>query len=131
MGPHLVTWTFTVPGQPVSGNHANKIGRGYARGGRTFPKLVKTPEAEAYQQAIGLIVRTAKPSGWEWSGAYIEVRYRFFLADPVDADNCLKVLNDGIFPAIGVDDRWCLPCVTSILSGLPPSEARVEVTISD
>ena len=124
-----MSWGFTIPGQPISGNHANKIGRGYARGGRTFPKLVKTAEAEAYQTTVALIVRTAKPSGWVWPGTYFEVRYRFFLIDPVDADNCLKVLNDGSFPALGVDDRWCLPHVVSIQSGVPPDEARVEVTI--
>jgi hypothetical protein len=126
-----MTWSFTVPGQPPSGNHANKIGLGYGRGGRYFPKIVKTDEAAAYQAGVALIVRTAKPSAWAWPGTYFEVRYRLFLTTPIDADNVIKVLNDGIFPALGVDDQWALPHVTSIQTGLPPSEARVEVTIID
>lgn len=121
---------MTIPGQPISGNHANKIGRGFRRGGISFPKIVKTAEAEAYQQGAALLVRTAKPSGWSLPiGNYLVVEYRMYLAKPEpDATNVIKVLEDAIFPALGIDDVWALPR-TMHKEIVPKAEARVEVTI--
>lgn len=123
-----MSWTIIIPGNPPSGNHANKIGRGYRRGGIAFPKMVKTPEAEAYQQGAAYIVRTARPSDWRWDGQQIVVEYRFFLSRDADCTNLIKVIEDAVFPAIGVDDKYALPRAMS-KELVRPAEARVEVTI--
>lgn len=124
-----MSWTVTIPGQPVSGNHANKIGRGYRRGGIPFPKIVKTSAAEAYQNGAAFLVRTARPSGWKWDGRYVVVEYRMYLAEPEpDATNVIKVLEDAIFPALGIDDRWALPRVMH-KEVVRLIDARVEVTL--
>lgn len=121
-------WTVVIPGDPPSGNHAYKIGRGYRRGGIAYPKIIKTAEAEAYQQAAALCVRTAKPTGWEWDGSMLVVEYRFYLGRDVDCTNAIKVIEDAVFPAIGVNDKYALPRAMS-KEKVPAAEARVEVTI--
>jgi hypothetical protein len=124
-----VTWSFTIPGQPPSGNHAYKIGKGYRRGGISYPKIIKTEEAAAYQQGVAMLVKTARPSGWEWSqDNMVVVEYRFYLWDDADCTNLIKVIEDGIFPALGINDSWALPRAMS-KELVPKAEARVEVTI--
>lgn len=114
----------------MSGNTANKIGRGYRRGGIPYPKLVKTPQAEAYMAAGALVCRAAKPSGWKWSGGYIITEWRLYLARHIDASNVEKSVEDILFPVLGVDDKWDLPRVMSI-EIVPAAEARVEITVID
>jgi len=123
-----VSWSFTIPGQPLSGNHAYKIGKGYRRGGISYPKIIKTAEAEAYQQGIALLVRTARPSGWRWDGGPVVVEYRFYVWDDIDCTNAIKVIEDGIFPALDINDSWALPRAIS-KEIVPKGQARVEVTI--
>jgi hypothetical protein len=123
-----VSWSVTIPGHVPSGNHANKIGRGYRAGGIAYPKIVKTPEAEAYQQGAAMIVRTAKPSGWRWDGGQVVVEYRMYLDRDADCTNIIKTLEDAIFPALGIDDTYALPRAMS-KELVSKSEARVEVTI--
>lgn len=125
-----MSWTVVIPGQPPSGNHAYKIGRGFRRGGIAYPKMVKTDEAEAYQRAASLVVRAARPRGWSASaGAFIVCEYRFFLSRDVDCTNLIKVVEDAIFPALGIDDRWALPRAMS-KQIVGRADARVEVTIT-
>lgn len=123
-----MSWSVTLPGQPPSGNHAYKIGKGYRRGGISFPKIVKTAEAEAYQQGVALLVRTARPSGW-LADDQVVVEYRFYLWDDADCTNLIKVIEDAIFPALGINDSRALPRAMhkEIVS---KAEARVEVTIT-
>ena len=90
--------------------------------------MVKTPEAEAYQRMAGLLVRAARPSGWRWDGEMLVVEYRMFLARDADCTNVIKVLEDAIFPALDVNDRYALPRAMSKMV-VRPAEARVEVTI--
>jgi hypothetical protein len=123
-----VSWTVTIPGQPISGNHANRIGRGYRRGGIAYPKLVKTEEAEAYQQGVALLVRAARPSSWRQQGQVI-CEYRFWISRDADCTNMIKVLEDAIFPALGINDSWALPRAMS-KEIVKRGEERVEVTIS-
>ena len=123
-----MSWTVTIPGQPPSGNHANKIGRGYRRGGIAYPKIVKTSEAEAYMRGAAMLVRVARPSRWRWDGGQIVCEYRFFLAYEADCTNLIKVVEDSIFPALGIDDTFALPRAMS-KEIVKVSEARVEVTI--
>ena len=123
-----MSWTVVIPGQPPSGNHANKIGRGFRRGGIAFPKIVKTPEAEAYQQAAALLVRLAAPRGWHHHDPYIICEYRFFLTRDADCTNLIKVVEDAIFPALDIDDKWALPRAMS--KEIVKVNPRVEVTIA-
>jgi hypothetical protein len=123
-----VSWTVTVPGQPISGNKANKIGRGFRRGGIAYPKLVKTESAATYQALAALYTRQAKPSGWTWDGGQVVVEYRFYLAHDVDCTNIIKVIEDAVFPALGINDKYALPRAMS-KEIVEPVDARVEITI--
>lgn len=123
-----MAWTVTIPGQPPSGNHANKIGRGYRRGGIAYPKLVKTPEAQAYQQAAALCVKVAKPSDWTWDGGQVVVEYRFWVSRNTDCTNMIKVVEDAVFPALDVNDSFALPRAMS-KTLVKKGQERVEVTI--
>ena len=123
-----MSWTVTIPGNPPSGNHANKIGRGYRAGGIAYPKLVKTDEATAYMQGAALIVRAAKPSDWSWDGGQVIVEYRFYLTRDADCTNLIKTVEDAVFPAIGVDDKYALPRAMS--KEIVKINPRVEVTIT-
>lgn len=122
-----VSWTVVLP-VPPSGNHANKIGRGFRRGGIAFPKMVKTPEAEAYMLGAALIVRSSRPSGWKWDGGQVVCEYRFYLTRDADCTNLIKVAEDSIFPALGINDTWALPRAMS--KELVKTNPRVEVTIA-
>ena len=124
-----MTWTVTIPGQPPSGNHAIKIGRGYRSGGIAYPKIVKTEEAATYQALAALYTKTARPSGWTWDGGQVIVEYRFYLARDADCTNLIKVIEDAVFPALGINDKYALPRAMS-KELVKPADARVEVTIA-
>jgi len=66
----------------------------------------------AYQTGAVMQVRTAKPSHWRHGGGWIRISYSFRLSRAVDCDNAMKALNDAVALAIGVDDKFFLPCVT-------------------
>jgi hypothetical protein len=123
-----LSFTVVIPGQPPSGNHAYRIGKGYRRGGISYPKIIKTAEAEAYQQGVALLVRTARPSGWHWNDRFVVCEYTFFLWDDADCTNLIKVIEDGIFPALGINDTWALPRAMA-KHHVPKAQARVEVNI--
>lgn len=130
-----MSWKVVLP-IPPSGNHANTIGRGHRtlRDGSvgTYAKIVKTADARAYMASAAMLVRVAKPSGWKWSGGYIVTEWRFWFGNrPMDAVNAMKVIEDVIFPAIGVNDVFDMPRVMSIETGVPTNQQRVEVTICD
>jgi hypothetical protein len=124
-----VSWTVTIPGHVPSGNHATKIGRGFRRGGIAYPKIVKTDEATAYQQMAAMLVRAARPSGWKWNGQQLIVEYRMYLDREADATNIIKTLEDAIFPALGINDKYALPRAM-IKEIVRPGVCRVEVTIA-
>lgn len=129
-----MTFTITIPGRPVSGNHANRIGKGFRRlrdgSVGSYPKIVKTPEAEAYMVAGALIARRSIPRGWTWDGGFVVTEWRLFLAEPIDFSNVLKVVEDIIFPVLGVNDAWDMPRCMEIVHGCSRSSERVEVTIT-
>jgi hypothetical protein len=124
-----VSWTITIPGHIPSGNHANKIGRGFRRGGIAYPKMIKTDEAAAYQQGAAMLVRAARPSGWKWDGGQVVTEYRFWLVTDADCTNLIKVVEDAVFPALGINDQYALPRAMSKQLVKRPDEVRVEVTI--
>lgn len=134
-------WGVTIPGQPISTNHAYRTGRmNVSRKGTPVlnadgtPKVihrpVKTPEAQQYHDDVLLLARNAKPSRWEPVGQ-IRVVIDLFLTRDMDADGCLKVLLDGLADGIGVNDKMFLPTVRSKEAGVPLRDARVVLTIDD
>ena len=122
-------WSFTIPGQPPSWNASYRIAR-MRNADKTFHTLVKTPKASQYQADSRLIIAAAKPSKWEPT-EQVRIYYRFYLTRDIDADNILKLLNDVIEAATGVDDRRFLPCVISKEVVRKKGDARVEVVIED
>lgn len=124
-----MSWTVTIPGNPPSGNHANKIGRGFRRGGIAYPKIIKTDEAAAYQRGAALLVRAARPSGWKWDGGRLRIRWKFYLTRLVDGDNLIKVVADALSGAIDVDDRYFNHCVEDIILVKSASDARTQILI--
>jgi Holliday junction resolvase RusA-like endonuclease len=95
----------------------------------TVPSISKRPEVLRYQTSAALIIKAAKPSRWKPEGQ-IRIEYEFYLGRDADGDNLLKALNDAIESAIGVNDRWFLPCVKS-KKMVPPKYAGVVVTFDD
>ena len=137
--PPAVAWHLTIPGQPVSWNMAYRIGTGYrtGSGGRvrlrgsdpaTFRKIIKTDEAVAYTETVARLARIARPSRWSPEG-FVIIEFRLFTGRAVDADNVMKLVNDGLKMATGVDDKWFLPRAMSNQWGLRPSERRVELLV--
>ncbi len=126
-------WTFEVEGQPVSWNAAYRIGVVGRPGGRgTFRTIIKTDEAEAYTDLATVRCREAKPSGWQMPvDRLVIIEYRLHLGRHMDADNILKLTNDGIAAALGVNDKWFLPRVMSSEWGLRADQRRVEITVDD
>lgn len=116
-------WSFTIPGSAPSVNHMYLPAA-------THGKLRKAPGVEAWQTAVALIVRAAKPSGW-MPAIQIRVTYDFYLNRHADCDNLQKALNDAIAKALGVDDDCFLPCARSKTAGLPKAEARIVVEITN
>jgi hypothetical protein len=128
MGWHDGPWLVVIPGQPPSGNHANKIGRGFRRGGIAYPKMVKTPQAEAYQAGAALITKVARPSGWR-PGDRVVMEYRFWITRDADCTNLIKTVEDAVCPALGFNDSKALPRAMSKTVGVSKHEARTEITI--
>jgi Holliday junction resolvase RusA-like endonuclease len=112
---------FTIPAAPPSWNHAYRI----ARVNRHLT-LVKTPQAKAYQEMVELIVKTARPSRWECPKEVFVV-YRLALKRSMDSDNTLKLLNDAIARALGVDDRRFLPVVLERKIGVASPSTEVSL----
>lgn len=123
-----VKWGFRLPGQPISWNAAYRIGYQYGKRGR-YLTLIKTPAAERYQDGAVLIIRSAKPSRWQPTGQ-VRVHFWIYLAKDMDCDNVLKLINDAIETATGVDDINYLPTVEEKSKGWGKN-ARVEVVIED
>lgn len=104
---------FTVPGQPVSWNAAYRVRRQYD-GEKMVRGLFKTEDAEAYQDSVRYIARAAKPSSFvPPKRCRIIVAYDFVLSRDIDCDNLMKLMNDALAEAIGVNDKSFMPVVMS------------------
>ncbi|HEX5016538.1 MAG TPA: hypothetical protein VFX15_03005 [Actinomycetes bacterium] len=127
-------WGFQVEGQPVSWNAAYGIGvvnrRAYNRRPREVRTIVKTDKAVAY---TGLAMRRCqekRPRGWSPTGLVV-VEFYYFLGRDIDCDNVMKLVNDGIEAATGVDDKWFLPRAIFKTTGLRPSQRKIVVILDD
>lgn len=123
-------WSVTIPGQPVSWDHAYKTGRVPARGGVMIHRPVKTEKASTYQQDAQLIVQAAAPSGWAPPGR-VRMIVDLFLAHDMDDDNAMKLLRDAVQRATGVDDMKFLSCTRRKEVVDDPRDARIVLTFED
>ena len=133
------SFTFTVPGQPMSWNRSYKSrtvivrdrlgaamhtarGNPVTRGG-----LYKTQEAKDWQEGVRLIARVHKPS--DWAAKEVIVAYDFILARDIDCDNVKKMANDAIAQALGLNDRYFYTADLSKIVG--SKDPHMMVTVYD
>jgi Holliday junction resolvase RusA-like endonuclease len=120
-------FTFTVPGHPMSWNRSyrqrvyhvkDRFGQAIQddRGRlKTRSGMFKTKEAEVYQDTVRWLAKTAKPS--DFSATQIIIAYDFMLARDIDCDNVMKMINDAVAEAIGLNDKHFFPAVLSKTTG--------------
>lgn len=111
-----------VPGSPPSWNHTYRIIR--LPSGRHG--LAKTAEGANYQLVVATLARQAKPTGWEPKGQ-LRVIYHLYLKRAMDADNVMKIINDGIATGLDVNDSRFLPCVEHLSTGNKFPRVEIEV----
>lgn len=121
----MSAWTISVPGDPPSVNHSYRIVR--TRTGAMT--LAKTSEAATYQVGAAMIARAGRPPGWV-GGRRVRMTYRmWFSREGRDASNAIKLLEDGIAEALGLNDKTFIPCVE--LKEVDRANPRVEITIEN
>ncbi len=125
----VAPWSFTVPGQPPSWNHAYKDIIRRASDGRSYRSRAKTDDVITYQRDVGLIVGAARPAGWSHDGKrYIRLAVALHLGRDIDATNVWKVLEDAIARKLGVDDKWFLGCFVHKSIGVKDPFVKVTIT---
>jgi len=103
-----MNWSILIPGPIPSVNHIY----GYREG-----RVYKKPGIEAFQTVVVHLTKLAKPAGWE-PARQIRLSYAFNLNRKADCDNLLKMMNDAIALALGIDDDRFLPCAISKVTGV-------------
>ena len=123
----------SIPGQPVSVDHAYKTGSVWIvdRSGnrRSVRRPIITDEAVAWRDTVLTLVRLAKPSKWKAEGQ-IRISIGLYLSRNIDDDNTLKLIYDGIAAALDRNDRDFVHCVIHKESGLKLKDAHVELEIN-
>lgn len=124
----------SIPGQPVSLDAAYRTGKVQItdRKGeqREIHRPILTDEAKRWRDDVQLLVQTAKPSKWKPAGQ-IRVVLDLYLAHPMDADNTLKLILDGIQRALDYDDANFLPSIRSMRAGYQLKNAHVDIEINE
>lgn len=149
-----MSWSFTVPGQPVSWDAAYRTGKMFVRrqgqqvlNADLTPKVIRRPvlteDARAWRDAVIVLARMAKPSGWRPRGCsgtrkghdpecqQLRLIVDLRLASDMDDDNALKLLRDGLAEAIDYDDIHFLTYTQSKTFGRTPYNACVIVTVEE
>lgn len=131
------SFRFRLEGQPVSWNAAYRNEMRTIRGRGRVIVPVKTSEASMYQQRVRSACERARPRDWE-PAPQLRIRYWLYLADSMDADNVLKILNDAIAFGLGtvvkrmkevpiVNDKRFLPSVEHLSVGNKPPWVGVSI----
>ena len=121
------SFRFVIEGSPPSWNQAYRIVRVPHRGGGSHQQMAKTREAEEYQMyLVAPAARRARPPNWKPQGQ-VRVLYWIRLKRPMDADNALKLINDGVARGLGLDDKLFLPCVQELSTGHKRPHVEIEV----
>lgn len=127
------TWSFTVPGQPPSGNHKDETAirwtkpRNIGEKPRPYMGRRRATGVEPYMLVAKSMCQRAKPKGWE-PAQKIRITYVFYLGPAMDGDNSQKVLNDALAIALGCDDKRFLTCVMDIIPGCAEPHTYVTIT---
>jgi hypothetical protein len=135
-----MTWSVTIPGQPISWDAAYRTMKLPVRR-RTGPVLNedgsqrmihrpgKTDEAAQYQRDAQLVIQAAAPSGWAPQGQ-VRMVVDLYLSHDMDDDNALKLVRDAVQKATGVDDIRFLSC-TRKKEIVSERDARIVLTFVD
>jgi Holliday junction resolvase RusA-like endonuclease len=103
-----LTCAFTILGEPVPCGRPRSVPY-IVWEGKTPKARVKVhpdPKSDAYEQAVGLVARTARPVGWRADWAVYELRARVFQARRAgDGDNFAKAIADGCAGILWENDR--------------------------
>lgn len=133
----MTHFSFAVPGQPLSWNRSyrqkvitvkDKFGQvmfSSAGKPKTRPAQYKTKDAEEYQKGVQLACQAAKPSGF--SPEQVIIAYDFVLARDIDCDNVMKMTNDAIGRALGLDDKHFFPVVRTKVHGSRLPEVVISI----
>lgn len=98
---------------------------------KTMNRMAKVDGVDAYQEAIILLAKVARPSGWEHKkNTPIRIRYFFYTNPAIDTDNMKKLVNDAIAKAIGINDKWFLTCDV-VNEKVEIGKQRIEIEIDD
>jgi hypothetical protein len=102
---------FTIPGQPPTGNLLYDTVRRFSKTGAPYLGRAKKAGVSDYQFEVMHAAHRAMPPGWNpgpWNPktgeGLIVVRFWFYLKRAVDADNAMKVINDGIKVGLGTKE---------------------------
>jgi Holliday junction resolvase RusA-like endonuclease len=91
-----------------------------------------TPEAKAWKNtALLLITNTIRLAGWEVppkQDVVIIMRLYFKSQRQRDVSNCIKLLEDAVAQALGINDKWVVMPL-ALRAGVDPHDPRVEVTV--
>lgn len=133
----MTHFSFAVPGQPLSWNRSyrQRVGGVKDRFGqavlsasgkpKTRPMQYKTQEAIEYQTGVQLACQAAKPA--RFNPEQVIIAYDFVLARDIDCDNVIKMTNDAIARALGLDDKHFFPVVRSKVTGSRTPEVLISV----
>ena len=133
----MTSFSFVIPGQPLSWNRSyrqrvvavkDKWGQAVlsASGKQKMrPGQYKTEEAIEYQKGVQLACQAAKPS--KFDPEQVIIAYDFVLARDIDCDNAMKMTNDAIARALGLDDRHFFPVVRSKFAGSRTPEVLITI----
>jgi hypothetical protein len=133
----VTSFSFAVPGQPLSWNRSyrQRVGHVKDKFGQTIltvsgkpktrPMQYKTEEALEYQKGVQLACQAAKPSAFR--PEQVIIAYDFVLARDIDCDNVIKMTNDAIARALGLDDKHFFPVVRSKVAGSKAPEVMISI----
>lgn len=149
-----MSWSFTVPGQPISWDAAYRTAKmPVKRGGvavlnedlsqRFIRRPILTTEARDWRDMVVMLARLAKPRGFHVTGCtrtrkghsescqQLRLVFDLRLASDMDDDNALKLLRDGLAEALDYDDIHFLSETRSKTFGRKPFDACVIVTVEE
>lgn len=133
----MTHFSFAIPGQPLSWNRSyrqrvvgvkDRFGQAVLSASgkpKTRPSQYKTEAAVQYQQTVQLACQAAKPS--RFNPEQVIIAYDFVLARDIDCDNVMKMTNDAIERALGLDDKHFYPVVRSKFVGSRTPEVLITV----